>query len=297
MLRSVFIFKLLVLSLISNLLCLIYIIFQKSQLQVIVQPKEHDFSVKEFHSSSERDLSRPSLRLLPIPHQVTQHDGRTSISDGFHLAADCQISSSELDGAIKRYEKYISSAARIQTRPFTSRSTRSPNQLLLECASINFKQLDPYPTMGEDESYQLRVESKGAVLSASTITGFIRGLATFVQLIEVDPRNKQSFVPHVIIEDKARFVWRGLMLDVCRHWMPREVIERTLNAMELSKMNVLHLHLSDDQGFRLESHQYPLLHDRQFYYTHKEMKELVEYARQRRIRIVPEFDIPGHTTR
>ncbi|CAF3347981.1 unnamed protein product [Rotaria sp. Silwood1] len=91
-------------------------------------------------------------------------------------------------------------------------------------------------------------------------------------------------------------MWRGLLLDVSRHWMPVTVIERTLNAMELSKLNVLHLHLSDDQGFRVESIEYNLLHDRKDFFTQKDIQYLVEYARQRRIRIIPEFDIPGHTT-
>jgi hexosaminidase len=67
--------------------------------------------------------------------------------------------------------------------------------------------------------------------------------------------------------------------------------------MELSKLNVLHLHLSDDQGFRVESLQHRLLHDRKDFFTQKDIRYLVEYARQRRIRIMPEFDIPGHTTR
>ena len=86
------------------------------------------------------------------------------------------------------------------------------------------------------------------------------------------------------------------MLDVCRHWLSLPVIERTLDAMELSKLNVLHLHLSDDQGFRAESIQYPLLHDRKNFFSQKELRHIVEFARQRRIRVVPEFDIPGHTT-
>jgi len=67
--------------------------------------------------------------------------------------------------------------------------------------------------------------------------------------------------------------------------------------MELSKLNVLHLHLSDDQGFRVESLQHPLLHDKKDFFTQKDIRYLIEYARQRRIRIIPEFDIPGHTTR
>jgi hexosaminidase len=151
--------------------------------------------------------------------------------------------------------------------------------------------------MGEDESYRLHTNHSGSYLTSSTLTGFIRGLSTYVQLIETEKRSADSVVPHVLINDRARFVWCGLMLDVCRHWIPMRAVQRTLDAMEMSKLIVLHLHLSDDQGFRVESIRYPLLHDRQSYFTQAEIRNLVEYARQRRIRIIPEFDIPGHTTR
>ena len=141
------------------------------------------------------------------------------------------------------------------------------------------------------------MSARGLYLHALSLTGVVRGLATVVQLIDEDPSTKRSFVPHVTVVDRPRFVWRGLMVDVCRHWMPVSVIERTLNAMELSKLNVLHLHLSDDQGFRAQSVEYPLLNDREHYFTQADLRHLVEYARVRRIRVVPEFDVPGHTTR
>ncbi|CAF4360601.1 unnamed protein product, partial [Adineta steineri] len=130
----------------------------------------------------------------------------------------------------------------------------------------------------------------------STLTGVIRGLSTFVQLIEKDASSHKNYIPCVNIIDRPRFPWRGLLLDVSRHWMSVNVVERTLNAMELGKLNVLHLHLSDDQGFRVESIEHNLLHDRKDFFTQKDIRYLVELAKQRRIRIVPEFDIPGHTT-
>ena len=122
--------------------------------------------------------------------------------------------------------------------------------LLLDCSRIDFNQVDAYPRMGENEAYQLSVNTTGSYLRSSSLTGFIRGLSTFVQLIQYDSKTGKTLIRHVRIVDQPRFVWRGLMIDVCRHWMPVEVIERTINAMEISKMNVLHLHLSDDQGFR-----------------------------------------------
>ncbi len=105
--------------------------------------------------------------------------------------------------------------------------------------------------------------------------------------------------PAVHIEDHPRFPWRGLMMDVSRHWMPVDVVKRNLDAMAAVKLNVFHWHLSDDQGFRVESKRFPKLQELGSdgnFYTQDEIRQVVEYARARAIRVVPEFDIPGHTT-
>jgi hexosaminidase len=122
-------------------------------------------------------------------------------------------------------------------------------------------------------------------------------METFSQLIAADA---DSFsVPAIQIQDRPRFPWRGLMLDVARHWMPIPVIERNLDAMAAVKLNVFHWHLSDDQGFRVESKVFPKLHqlgsDGHFY-TQADVRNVVAYARDRGIRVVPEFDVPGHTS-
>jgi hexosaminidase len=123
----------------------------------------------------------------------------------------------------------------------------------------------------------------------------MRGLETFLQLLSGD--RDGFFIPSVSIDDRPRFPWRGLLIDVARHFESVEVIERELDAMAAVKLNVLHWHLSDDQGFRVESKKYPKLQqlgsDGQFY-TQNELREVVEYARMRAIRVVPEFDMPGH---
>jgi hexosaminidase len=103
----------------------------------------------------------------------------------------------------------------------------------------------------------------------------------------------------VHIEDRPRFPWRGLMIDAGRHFMPVEVIKRNLDAMAAVKLNVFHWHLSEDQGFRVESRRFPKLHELGsdgMYYTQEQIRDMVEYARLRGIRVVPEFDMPGHTT-
>ncbi len=144
-----------------------------------------------------------------------------------------------------------------------------------------------------DESYRLDVSPDKAVLAASTPEGALHGLETFAQLIE--PGHDGFEVASVHIEDHPRFPWRGLMIDCSRHWMPLEVIERNLDAMAAVKLNVLHWHLSDDQGFRVESKVFPKLQqlgsDGHFY-TQDEVRHIVAYARERAIRVVPEFDHP-----
>jgi len=146
---------------------------------------------------------------------------------------------------------------------------------------------------GDDESYHLTVAPQGARLSAQNPPGVLHGLETFRQLI-VD-----GHIPAVEIDDHPRFPWRGLHLDVSRHWMPIEVVKRNLDGMAAVKLNVFHWHLTDDQGFRVESKRFPKLQvfgSDGNYYTQDQVRDVIEYARDRGIRVVPEFDIPGHTT-
>lgn len=151
--------------------------------------------------------------------------------------------------------------------------------------------------VGEDESYSLEVTATSAKLSAPNTLGAMRGLQTFLQLVEATP---QGFaVPAVTIHDQPRFPWRGLMIDVSRHFIPIEVLKRNLDGMAALKMNVFHWHLSDNQGFRVESKRFPSLQQLGsdgLYYTQAEVRDLIAYARDRGIRVIPEFDMPGHST-
>jgi hexosaminidase len=149
----------------------------------------------------------------------------------------------------------------------------------------------------EDESYSLVVGDLGARLHAHTVVGALRGFETLLQLVESDSGG--FYLPAVRIEDSPRFPWRGLLLDVGRHFMPVDEVERTLDGMAAVKLNVLHWHLSEDQGFRVESKRYPKLQQLGsdgLFYTQDQVREVVAYARDRGIRVVPEFDMPGHST-
>ena len=151
--------------------------------------------------------------------------------------------------------------------------------------------------LGEDESYVLRITANKIELSAKTDLGVLHGLETFLQLLDTD--NDGYFVPVVLINDAPRFQWRGLMIDASRHFMPVEVIKRNLDGMAMVKMNVFHWHLSDDQGFRVECKTFPKLYESGsdgFYYTQEQIKDVINYAADRGIRVIPEFDLPGHAT-
>src|SRR5215831_1909718 len=229
-----------------------------------------------------------SPNLMPMPAKLALQSGRLPITSGFHVRVT-GISDPRLTDAARRL------TARVIRQTGLALIPRKVDQPTL---TIQCREAGPAnPSLGEDESYTLDATPEGARLSTSTVTGALRGMETFLQLIAPGPDGFE--VPVVHIEDRPRFPWRGLMMDVSRHWMPVEVIERNLDAMAGVKLNVFHWHLSDDQGFRVESKLFPKLQqsgsDGNFY-TQDQIREVVAYARDRGIRVVPEFDMPGHTT-
>lgn len=154
--------------------------------------------------------------------------------------------------------------------------------------------------LGDHERYSLQTGDNRIRLSADAPLGALRGVETFLQLVTPNPPGSIGWsVPSITIRDEPRFPWRGLSLDVSRHFIPVEGVKRTIDGLAAVKLNVLHWHLSDDQGFRVESKKLPKLHqlgsDGQFY-TEAEVRDVIAYARDRGVRIVPEFDMPGHAT-
>jgi hexosaminidase len=151
--------------------------------------------------------------------------------------------------------------------------------------------------VGEDESYALEISPGGAKLDAVTTLGIMRGLQTFLQLVQTTSDGFAA--PAITIHDKPRFPWRGLMIDVSRHFIPLDVLKRNLDGMAAVKLNVFHWHLSDNQGFRVESKKFPKLTEMGsdgLFYRQDEVRDLIAYAHDRGIRVVPEFDMPGHST-
>ncbi len=230
----------------------------------------------------------PALNLMPMPAAVRLGGGRVPI-DAHASVALTGIADDRLRAAVGRAIVRLQGRAGfvlsrdISTDPSTA-------TLIVKCETPGLAM----PALGEDESYTL-VADRQVTLAAHTVAGAMRGLETFLQLVSGD--RDGFFIPGVSIDDRPRFPWRGLLIDVARHFEPVEVIERELDAMAAVKLNVLHWHLTDDQGFRVESKKYPKLQqlgsDGQFY-TQEQLRQVVEYARMRAIRVVPEFDMPGH---
>jgi len=228
--------------------------------------------------------------LMPLPVRMETASGRLAVDGGFTAAATA-FSDARLEAALGSFVARLSRQTGIPMAAGKAEDGAHAS-LRVECAAAG----PLWPTLGEDESYTLDVSASGAQLKAATIDGALRGLETFAQLVA--PGAEGFEAPAVHIEDRPRFPWRGLMIDAARHFVPVPVIERNLDAMTAVKLNVLHWHLSDDQGFRVESKRYPRLQQLGsdgLFYTQGEIRQVVAYARDRGIRVIPEFDVPGHT--
>lgn len=179
-----------------------------------------------------------------------------------------------------------------------------------------------------EEGYKLLVENDVITIEASDFNGFLYGIQTLRQLLPVAIESKTKIentdwiIPNIEIADNSRFKWRGLMLDVSRHFFQKEYIKETIDRLAFHKMNTLHLHLVDDQGWRIEIKKYPKLtevgalrvdqEDKPWngrytpeldekatyggFYTQEDIKEIVAYAKSRGVTVVPEIEMPAHVT-
>src|SRR5438128_632854 len=228
--------------------------------------------------------------LLPVPASVRIGSGSLTIDSSFAVALT-GFEEARLDRAVERFLRQL---ARQTALPVSTKAVKAPGATFVIQTDHAGKEVQE---TGEDESYVLEVTPAGARLTAPTPLGTLHGLQTFLQLVDVAPEGFS--VPALTIQDRPRFPWRGLMIDSVRHFIPLDVIRRNLDGMKAVKMNVFHWHLSDNQGFRVESKTFPRLHETGsdgLYYTQDEIRSLIAYARDRGIRVVPEFDVPGHST-
>ncbi|HXX27942.1 MAG TPA: family 20 glycosylhydrolase [Terriglobales bacterium] len=234
---------------------------------------------------------QPVLDLMPIPTSVQPGTGWMIIDSSFSVGIN-GYSDSRLERSV---ELFLSNLRRQTGMPaqLMRLSEAAQARLVIQASRAN----QAVQELGEDESYRLEITTGSAKLSAPTGLGVMRGFQTFLELVETTP---QGFaVPALTIVDRPRFPWRGLMIDVGRHFMPLDVVKRNLDGMAAVKLNVLHWHLSENQGFRVESKKFPRLAamgSDGLYYAQDQVRELIAYAAERGIRVVPEFDMPGHST-
>lgn len=161
--------------------------------------------------------------------------------------------------------------------------------------------VDPRPEPGADERHSLTVSEGRVLLRAASVEGAFRALTSLAQIISVDDAG-DVWAPAGVIVDGPRYAWRGLSLDVVRHYFTPDEVRRVIDLMALYKFNVLHLHLTDSEGWRLESRAWPELtrlrpDGSRDYYTRAEFADLVAYAARCHITVIPEVDLPGHTRR
>jgi hexosaminidase len=232
------------------------------------------------------------LNLMPRPSSVVLTEGKLRVTGAFAVAPIGDAGLRPGRAAARFMERLAGRTGIFFEQDFLALEGAS------ERAAFLYKYERPGTLEpGEDESYAITVSPDRVLLVAATDLGVLHGFETLLQLLADDAEG--FFIPCVQIRDAPRFVWRGLLIDSGRHFMPVDVIKRNLDGLAAVKMNVFHWHLTEDQGFRVESKVFPKLHELGsdgFFYTQAQIREVVAYAAERGIRVMPEFDIPGHST-
>uniref|UniRef100_A0A3Q3MM01 Beta-hexosaminidase n=1 Tax=Labrus bergylta TaxID=56723 RepID=A0A3Q3MM01_9LABR len=209
---------------------------------------------------------------------------------GYGMQSAAQPGCTVLDSAFKRYFSLI-------FLDLTSGSVDKPFSVEI---SVDRDDCDGYPSEDSSEKYNLTVSAGRASLNAQTVWGALRGLESFSQLVYQDDFGSY-FVNKTEIEDFPRFQFRAILLDTSRHYLPVQTILKTLDAMAYSKFNVFHWHIVDDPSFPYQSRTFPDLsakgafHPMTHIYTQSDVRRVISHGRLRGIRILPEFDSPGHT--
>ncbi len=223
---------------------------------------------------------------IPLPVRVEATGDVFRLTSGVkiyaqgELASSAQFLASELEGIIG-------------TKPVVKLSADPPRRGIYLSDSG-----------ADDESYELQIEKKRVSLTGSP-AGRFYGIQTFLQTLPAARSEGVVYIPTGVVNDQPYYAYRGAMLDVARHFFPVEDVKKYMDYLAMYKMNVLHLHLSDDQGWRIEIKSWPDLTviggssevggGEGGYYTQEEFRDLVQYAVDRHITIVPEIDMPGHT--
>ncbi len=263
-----------------------------------------------------KEVKQKVLSVIPKPEMMQPKEGFFPLN--VHTPLVVHGEAPQLETALTFWRDFLEKA-------WHQRPEVRKKQLNSDTAAIHLWLLEPNEMLAE-EGYWLQVTPKQIEIKASSAKGLFYAFQTLRQLLppEFEQGNitqSQVQIPCVIIKDRPRFVWRGMMLDVSRHFFPKEFIKSFIDYLALHKMNRFHWHLCDDQGWRIEIKKYPKLTeigawrvDREDqpwrmreeqkpgekatyggFYTQEDIMEIVEYAQQRFVTIVPEIEMPGHT--
>ncbi|MDR1221373.1 MAG: family 20 glycosylhydrolase [Tannerella sp.] len=237
------------------------------------------------------------IHIIPRPQSLVEHEGVFHINSGTAFYAS--------NPEAKTIASFFASGMRASTGHLLNVSDHDPLKNVISLL------IDPSLDVN-DEGYDLNVTSSAVTVKAKTPQGLFYGMQSFMQLLPAEiesPRKAEHVawdVPCVTIKDEPRFGYRGIMLDPCRHFMPVADVKKQLDVLSLFKINRMHWHLTDDQGWRIEIRQYPKLTEvgaRRMegegfeyggFYTREDVKEIVRYAAERFITVIPEIEIPGH---
>ena len=233
------------------------------------------------------------INIIPMPQTLVQQDGQFKLADGMVIGASTP-------------------EAKTVAEFFADKMMRSTGYKFTVADKGTINLTIDASKEGNDEAYELNVAADGVNVSAKTPQGLFYGMQTFLQLLpaEIESPEKVKGISWtaaaVSVKDEPRFHYRGLMIDPCRHFMPVEAIKKQIDVMAMFKINTLHWHLTEDQGWRIEIKKYPKLTEvgskridgegTEYggFYTQEEVKDIVKYAADRFITVVPELEIPGH---
>eukprot|EP00899_Mesostigma_viride_P012792 jgi/Mesvir1/21513/Mv03956-RA.1 len=243
----------------------------------------------------------PSVYIWPLPQEVSHGDleSFTCVSRRLRFVVTAETKSAALNDACFRYRRII--LAHVLHDGIPQDSSSEPDGCIQE-VYVTVHSSDETLNQDTDESYLLTVpdNSTAVNLDAPTVYGALRGLETFSQLVRFNFTTRQAEVEGApwVVRDWPRFSYRGLLLDTARHYQPVSVIKRVIDSLSYAKLNVLHWHMVDTQAFPVETPSFPRLWEASYTpderYSVADMEEVVEYARRRGVRVVPEYDVPGH---
>lgn len=238
--------------------------------------------------------STAQINVIPKPQQLTLSEGYFDLSPQTKIYYQKE---SELIG------NYLSEYFKSEFG-FDLSSAKENKNNLIKLVLTNIENINNNP-----EGYHLLITKDNILIEANDNRGLFYGIQTLKQLIPLESEKQTELrVPNIEIYDFPKFKWRGLNLDCCRHFMSKDFIKRYIDLLAFQKMNVLHWHLTEDQGWRIEIKKYPELTQvgafRKYddgtiyggYYTQEEIIEIVNYAQSRFITVVPEIEMPGHST-